>query len=289
MASGQHDVDVGVVYTFERELMPPLLNSLAESTGDARARLILVDNASSGTAEWENQIPDTVVLRNGQRLGYAANLNRILEVSDARYLLLLNTDIYFDPAAQCVGRMVRFMDAHPGCGLGGCRIYHPDGSYAQPARRFQTPAVIGARRLGLSRLFRPLIERHFCGEQGRFGNVRCDWVSGCFMMLRKEALIQVGPFDGRFPKYFEDVDMCLRMATAGWDVLMNGQTWCFHHEQRASRSVLSRDAVLHLHSYGQWLGKWGTNPGRRISCSQRKLAPQDRFSLEIGEKPIRGD
>jgi hypothetical protein len=58
-------------------------------------------------------------------------------------------------------------------------------------------------------------------------------------------------------KYFEDVDMCLRMARAGWQVMFNGQTHCYHHEQRASRRALSRDAWWHGRAYLRWLYKWG--------------------------------
>ena len=39
-----------------------------------------------------------------------------------------------------------------------------------------------------------------------------EWLSGAFLMLRREAIAEVGLFDEGFGKYFEDVDMCLRMA-----------------------------------------------------------------------------
>src|SRR5262249_47745143 len=125
------DVDVGIIYTFEDRYMTPLVVSLARSAAGMRMRLLLVDNASErGVAPWSDLCDETVVLRNESRLGYAENLNRILEASDARYTLLLNTDMVFDIEEQCVSKMVRFMDAHPDCGVGGCRLYHGDGSYA---------------------------------------------------------------------------------------------------------------------------------------------------------------
>ena len=71
---------------------------------------------------------------------------------DARYVLLMNTDMFFDPRQSCLSRMVAFMDANPGCGVAGCRILHADGRDARAARRFQTFAVLLARRFGLGRL-----------------------------------------------------------------------------------------------------------------------------------------
>ena len=67
----------------------------------------------------------------------SANLNRILRASTARFVLLLNTDMFFDVAEPCVLRMVRFMHDTPHCGISGCGLYHENGEFAYPARRFQ--------------------------------------------------------------------------------------------------------------------------------------------------------
>src|SRR5262245_34641676 len=102
------DVDIGIIYTFEDEYMAPLVSSLAGSGNGLSMRCLLVDNASAGgVGRWRHYFPDTRVLRNERRLTYAENLNRILEASKARYVLLLNTDMAFDPREQCVAKMVR--------------------------------------------------------------------------------------------------------------------------------------------------------------------------------------
>ncbi len=149
------DLDIGVIYTHERALMPRLLETISASGRRLRMRLVLVDNASQEDLEpWCAQFPETRILSNVRRLGYAANLNRILDASTARYVLLINTDMYFDPRVQCLERMVAFMDSRPQCGLAGCRLYHADGSEAHAARRFPTPPLVLARRCGLGRLLR---------------------------------------------------------------------------------------------------------------------------------------
>ena len=259
------DVDIGVIYTHEREFMTPLVTSLANSGKGVAARLILVDKASAdGVDDWRHVFDNTLVLRNNARLGYAANLNRILDASRARYCLLLNTDMYFEPREQCVVKMVRFMDSHPDCGVSGCRLYHADESYGFPARRFQTPATIAARRLGLARILSHSVDAYLYSEKPPDSVFDCDWLSGCFMMVRRQAALDVGSFDVRFRKYFEDVDFCLRMARGGWRVMLNGATWGYHLEQRASRNLFSTDALVHLQSYARWLAKWGPNPARHI-------------------------
>lgn len=252
------DLDIGVVYTHERELMPRLLRTMAASGPGLRMRLILVDNDSRQDAgQWRGHFNETLILRNNRRRSYAANLNRILDASAARYVLLMNTDMFFDPRQQCLRRMVEFMEGRPRCGLSGCRVFHEDGSDAHAARRFQTVPLILARRCGLGRLLRHAVERHFYAERAPDETFACDWLSGCFLMARREAIEQVGRFDEGYGKYFEDVDICWRMARSGWQVLYHGAASCYHLERRASRNLLSADAWLHLRAYFRWLRRHG--------------------------------
>jgi GT2 family glycosyltransferase len=260
-ASAAADLDVGVIYSGERHFLVPLLDTMSQVTGDLHVRLILVDNASRDGAAASLSWPGTAtVLYNARPLSYAANLNRILAAATARYVLLLNTDMEFDPAEACLSKMVGFMESRPACGVSICRVYHPDGGYAHPARRFQTLAVIAARRLGLARLFRTTLRDYLYLDRDPSSTFACDWISGCFLMLRRAALADVGGFDERFVKYLEDVDFCQRLARSGWQVMHHGGTWCYHHEQRASRKLLSLDAARHLSSYVKWtLGRMGVS------------------------------
>ncbi|MGQ9574266.1 MAG: glycosyltransferase family 2 protein [Thermoguttaceae bacterium] len=276
------EVDIGLVYTYERDLMPRLLSTLAASGRGVRMRLILVDNHSAdGADSWRGYLPDTLVLTNSRRLGYAANLNRVLRASAAPYVLLLNTDMFFDPRQQCVARMVRFMDRHPACGIATCGIYHEDGRTAYPARRFQTPAVVLARRLGLGGLCCRTLDAYLYRRLPAHETWQCEWVSGCFMMIRREAFLDVGYFDEGFVKYFEDVDICYRMARSGWQVLYHGAVHCYHLERRASRRLWTAEAWRHLRSYLRWHWKWGLSyrgdlprPGPAVPapCDPRRAA-----------------
>ena len=95
--------------------------------------------------------------------------------------------------------------------------------------------MILARRCGLGRLLRRTVDRHFYAEHAPDETWPCDWLSGCFLMLRREAIEQVGHFDEGYGKYFEDVDMCLRMARAGWQVMYHGAASCYHLESRGQQ------------------------------------------------------
>jgi hypothetical protein len=52
------------------------------------------------------------------------------------------------------------------------------------------------------------------------GSVReCDWVPGCFYLVRREVIEQVGLFDPRYFLYYEEVDHCRAVRQSGWDVV----------------------------------------------------------------------
>jgi len=180
----------------------------------------------------------------------------------------------FDPDEQCLARMVQFMDDQPRCGLSICRLYHPQGEYGFPARQHQRLKTIAARRLPVGKLLKQTVREYLYQNHNHYEAFECDWVSGCFMLLRREAVEQVGQFDCQFEKYFEDVDYCTRMRQAGWQVMFNGETYCYHFEQRASKRLLSKDAWQHLRSYSRWLQKWGLNPPAAPS-----LAPAEPAEL----------
>jgi GT2 family glycosyltransferase len=156
--------------------------------------------------------------------------------------------------------MVALMDEQPRCGVAGCRLYHADGADARAARRFPTPLLILARRCGLGHLLGRSLDRHFYAEHAADETWPCDWLSGCFLMVRRAAMQSVGHLDEGYGKYFEDVDFCLRMARAGWQVIYHGATSCYHLECRASRNPFSADAWIHVRAYLRWLRRWGLHP-----------------------------
>jgi len=269
------DVDVGLIYTGERAWMDRLTSSLGEAARGLVARLVLVDNASAdGVESWSHCLNETVVVHNERRLGYAANLNRILARSNARYTLLMNTDMFFDPAEPCIARMVRFMDSHPTCGIAGCRLYHADGRFAYPARRFQSLAVVLARRCGLGRFMPRTLDHYLYRDRAEEETWEPDWLSGAFLMVRGEAIREIGGIDEGYGKYFEDVDLCLRMRLAGWNVFYYGGTYCYHLERRASKNLFSLDALRHLRAYLRWQWKWGfvRKPATSPRLQERRAA-----------------
>ncbi len=267
---GDIDVSVTLVSTNERHYLDAMLPQLYRASDGVNIEVLLVDNAcTDGSGDLGSVFPELKVICNDTRLRFSASHNRAIRQSRGRYLLCLNPDVLFERDTACIRKMVEFMDRRPECGVSGCRAHGGNGEFAYPARRFQTLKIVLARRL--ERVFgsEKTIDHYFYRDRKTTGTFEAEWLSGCFLFMRREALQQVGLFDSCYVKYFEDVDICRRIAAHGWRVLYYGQTQYTHLEQRASKALLSEDAWLHLQSWIRWLLR--QTHYRRIDRQHQKL------------------
>jgi N-acetylglucosaminyl-diphospho-decaprenol L-rhamnosyltransferase len=209
-------------------LLDPCLSALAKSCeGLGRCDTIVVDNASrDGSAEHvERHHPDVRLIRSGGNLGFGRANNLALPFFDAPYMLLLNTDAFV--AEGSVAEAMRFMAATPGCGILGVRLTGRDGDVQPSCRYFPTPLNVFLRRTGLAHRFpgvRMVDGPDWAPAQPR----ECDWVPGCFYLVRKEVVAQVGLFDPRYFLYYEEVDHCLAARRAGWKIMYIPTTTVVH-------------------------------------------------------------
>lgn len=159
------------------------------------------------------------VVQSGRNGGFGAGNNVAMfdPLPDGRvpaYVYLLNSDAF--PRPDAIRLLRDYLEAHPQVGLAGSRIIGTDGAPHQTAFRFPSPAgeFEGAAATGpISRLLRRWIVALPVPE------VPChvDWTAGASLMMRREMLDRIGGFDETFFLYFEETDLCLRAARAGWD------------------------------------------------------------------------
>ncbi|HMB68637.1 MAG TPA: sugar transferase, partial [bacterium] len=88
-----------------------------------------------------------------------------------------------------------------------------------------------------------------------------DWMLGACLMVRREAITDVGLMDERFFMYFEDVDWCYRMKQHGWRVVYVPDARMKHVHRRESATgggLLNRRLLAHLGSMFRFFDKWNT-------------------------------
>ncbi len=252
-------LDLGVVIVYYRtcDLLRECLQSVYESRGDFSFQVCVVDNCSQDGscamvgAEFpqvqlvESEVNGGYAYANNlglRALGFAHTSDEKLSESTPRYALLLNPDTPLPPSA--LQEMLNFMEAHPEAGVAGPRLVLADGSLDLACRRsFPSPEVSFYRMVGLSKLFPG--SRHF----GRYNltyldpdeMAEVDSVVGAFMLVRAEALKQVGLLDESFFMYGEDLDWAYRIKKAGWNVYYNPHVTVLHYKRAASRHSRKAD------------------------------------------------
>ena len=211
-------LDVVIVSYRCEALLRDCLNSLREHPPGRPMHVHVVDNASGdGTAEMvAREFAAVELTASTENLGFSAANNLAIRAGDAPYVLVLNPDTRI--TAGALETLCRLLDERAEIGMCGPRLVQEDGSFDHAAKRgFPTP--LGA--LG-----------HFSGigrraEAGRLAQYRAteldeheagavEAINGAFMLIRRDALDQVGLFDEGYWMYMEDLDLCYRFAQAGW-------------------------------------------------------------------------
>jgi len=178
----------------------------------------------------QNQFPAIRLIRNSENLGFAKANNRGIREAQGNYILLLNSDTVVRRGA--LQAMADFLDEHSKAGAVTCRLLNADGSIQACVSRRPNPMLLFFRLSGLSRLCRSdamrRLVRKYLGTiigatlRGYFdpyttnSSIEVENISGACLMLRREAVSQVGFLDENFFMYFEDMDYCLRLRAAGW-------------------------------------------------------------------------
>lgn len=197
--------------------------------------IIFVDNASSdfSTEFIVKNFPAEKLIVNNTNVGFGRANNQALPFAYGRYVLLLNTDAFVAP--DTLSKTVSYMDAHPKCGILGVRLEGRDGKLQPCARYFPTPWNLFLNRTGFGRFF-PLVQSVDDMEWDH-GSIRsCDWVVGCYYLVRREVIDQIGLFDPRYFLYYEEVDHCYAAKKAGWEVIFYPFTTVVHLGGESAKS-----------------------------------------------------
>ena len=248
------DLSVSIVNTNSRDLLLACLESLRHED----AEIVVLDNASEdGSAEAVGErFPDVRVIAQDFRAGFGANHNTVIRATSGRYVYVLNEDTTSDDWG--FARMVAYLDASPRVAVLGPKLVYPDGRHQDSAWRFPTPAVAALGLLTLGR----------AGVKQSQGSVPrgVDWLTGAALLLRRDALDQVGPFDEGFFLYSEEVDLQLRLRRAGWEVQYFPEVTIVHHESQFSAEIPERRINEMWRSRHRYWRKHHSAAGARVAA-----------------------
>jgi N-acetylglucosaminyl-diphospho-decaprenol L-rhamnosyltransferase len=199
---------------------------------EARLRRAIDDNG------WGDWVDLTAIHPNR---GFTGGNNVIIRAALASadppdYFLLLNADTVLEP--HSLDTLVDFMDQNPQVGIAGSLLLNPDRSIQGCVYRFPGIASEFERNLRIGPVSHLLSRWTVRIDTPRLPSP-ADWVPGCSMIIRRQAVEAIGPLDEGLYTYFDDIDYCLNARRAGWP------TWfvpasCVVHLEGASTGVTAR-------------------------------------------------
>lgn len=244
------EISICIVTFNACERLGECLRSLAQYPPRGAYEIIVVDNASSDDtlAMLANEFPQVRVIPNTRNEGYTRPLNQALKAARGEYLAPLNpdtllTEYLFDP-------LLAFMATHPQAGIVTPKVLNQDGTLQLQCRRGEArPLEVFGYFLHLDRQF---------PKNKKLGGYLMRWlpeneiaevpaVSGSCMLIRREAIEQVGFFDEDYYAYQEDADLCFRARKAGWKVFYVPTSAVVHFGGEGGSAVKPFQGVYQWH------------------------------------------
>lgn len=193
-----------------KDLLHKCLTGLLNHLPKEKTEVIVVDNASKDESVTmiKNEFPAVILMENSKNLGFGAGINRGVEKARGKYLLFLNSDAMVHDAS--IERMIELLESDEQIGVAGGLLKYPDGKVQRSYGAFYTlPSVCKMLLLG---------DKGELWGRTEDKPKSVDWVSGGFMLIRKEIFDTINGFDPYFFMYVEDMELCYRVKQLGYTV-----------------------------------------------------------------------
>lgn len=214
------------------------LRSVDQAMENVDGEVWVVDNASvDDSVEMVKQkFPHVHIIANSENVGFSKANNQAISACSGEYVLLLNPDTVVEESTFT--KTLDFMDSHPEAGGLGVRMVDGKGNFLPESKRgLPTPEVALYKMFGLNKLF---------PRSRRFGKYHLsylpenevnevDVLAGAFMMLRKQALDEVGLLDETFFMYGEDIDLSYRITMGGYKNYYYPKTTIIHYKGESTK------------------------------------------------------
>jgi GT2 family glycosyltransferase len=166
----------------------------------------------------EREFPSVRLIRRGN-IGFSAANNIVLSEPGEGPILLLNPDT--EIRAGALDASLDRLRSDPGIGMVGCKLVTPSGDLDHACKRsFPTPLGALAHFTGIGRRQDAAgsLSQYRATHLGDDEPGEVDAVNGAFMLVRREAVREVGLLDEGYWLYMEDLDWCYRFWQRGWRV-----------------------------------------------------------------------
>ena len=208
-----------------RNYLEQFLPGLIASCEGLDAGVVVADNASADDSVefMKNRFPEVPLIVMDKNYGFTGGYNRALELVEADYFVLINSDI--EVPQGWLQPLVEWMDSHPECGACGPKLlswYQRD--------TFEYAGAAGGLVDSFGYPFcRGRIMQKVEKDQGQYDEpADVLWCSGACLMVRSSVWKALGGLDDRFFAHMEEIDLCWRMQLRGWKVTLVPASYVYH-------------------------------------------------------------
>ncbi len=222
----------------------PLLSKCVRAALEQAHEVIVVDNASTDSSidnirhcfAGDKRFSLIALDKN---FGFAAGCNIGLNVATRPYILFLNPDSIL--STDSLHRMVQVMESDSAIGMVGGYLINPDGSEQSGGRRaIPTPWRAFVRGFGLYHFqkYWPdlFFDFHLNKQPVPQSPIEVEAISGALMLVRREAVNDVGSWDENYFLHCEDLDWCMRFKQRNWKIIFVPSAPVTHYQGTCSHS-----------------------------------------------------
>jgi GT2 family glycosyltransferase len=239
------DLSIIIINWNTKDLLLQCLKSLFQTTKRIEMEVFVVDNGSidGSVAAAKEGFSEVKFIQNDINLGFARANNQALRLAVGKYLLLLNPDTMVKGAV--LEKLISFMESCPASGVAGAQLLNSDGSKQNSIANFPSLAT----ELINKSFLRWLFPKTFPGKGRNYTEpIEVDSVIGACMMIRREAIEQVGLLDEDYFLFLEETDWCYRMKGMGWKIYHVPQAEVYHFQGKGVEIERKRARIEYFHS-----------------------------------------
>jgi O-antigen biosynthesis protein len=239
--SGSEKVSAIILVHNNVEMTRRCLESLANALDCVDHELILLDNGSteniSSLKDCGRLFRSMLILRSDENLSFSSGNNRCATNATGNLLLFLNNDVFLDPGS--IDAMIPHFLEEPSAGIvGGMLLF---------------PGRVTVQHAGMRQMLWGFPSNFGVGAQTDDPRVRqaneLFALTGALQCVRKKAFQKVGGFDERYVWGYEDVDLCLKIRSAGFRVIYEPRVSGVHVESATLKVIQNRDSVGNYRIY----------------------------------------
>ncbi len=240
-------------------LVKQCLKGLGNLSLDFSYEIIVVDNNSHDNLEEMiiKNYPNVKFIRAKKNRGFASGNNFGLRKAVGDYLLILNPDIaVLEGSLQ---KMLAFLKHNEKIGMVVPQLLNPDRTIQNSVMRFPRFIIPVYRRTFLGKFTKPkkMLKWYLMKDWDHNSNRVIEWALGACMMVKREALEDVGYLDERYFLYVEDTDWCRRFWEKDWQINYVASARMIHYHMRESaENFFTKLNIIHILSWLKYFWKF---------------------------------